>query len=60
MIYPYFLCSGWRSERTTCDCKAMYVPDIEAALEDYCRMVEIPERILGPLREVVYAEFDRL
>ncbi len=60
VIYPYFLCSGRHSKRTACDRKAMYVPDIEAAVEDYYRMVEIPEHILGPLRTLIHAEFDRL
>ncbi|GAA1813660.1 hypothetical protein GCM10009713_23810 [Brevibacterium celere] len=60
VIYPYFLCSGRHSKRTACDRKAMYVPDIEAAVEDYYRMVEIPEHVLGPLRTLIHAEFDRL
>lgn len=38
----------------------MYVPDIEATVEDYYRMVEIPEHVLGPLRTLIHAEFDRL
>lgn len=39
---------------------AMFVPDIEAAVEDYCRQVQIPERITTALRELITAEFGRL
>ena len=60
MIYPYFLCAGRHSKRTTCERKAMFVPDIEAAVEDYYRQVQIPEHIVTALRELITAEFDRL
>jgi site-specific DNA recombinase len=38
----------------------MYVPDIEAAVEDYYRTIQIPAHILAALRELVADEFDRL
>ncbi|HRV66563.1 MAG: hypothetical protein LCH82_19025 [Actinobacteria bacterium] len=60
MIYPYFLCAGRHSKRTTCERKSMFVPDIEAAVEDYYRRVQIPEHIITALRELVTGEFDRL
>ena len=60
MIYPYFICAGRHSKRTNCERKAMYVPDIEAAVEDYYRNVQIPEHIVTALRELITAEFDRL
>ena len=60
VIYPYFLCAGRHSKRTTCERKSMFVPDIEAAVEDYYRRVQIPEHIITALRELVTGEFDRL
>ncbi|WP_245873472.1 zinc ribbon domain-containing protein [Brevibacterium sp. CS2] len=43
VIYPYFMCTGWHARRTNCERKSMFVPDIEAAVEDYYRHVQIPE-----------------
>ncbi|MCI1748459.1 MAG: recombinase family protein [Acidipropionibacterium sp.] len=60
IVYPYFLCSGRHSKRTTCERPAMYVPDIEAAVEDYYRTIEIPGHAIAALREFVVAEFDQL
>ena len=60
MIYPYFICAGRHSKRTNCERKAMYVPDIEAAVEEFYRTIEIPEHIVTALRELIIAEFDRL
>lgn len=60
VIYPYFICAGRHKKRTNCDRKAMYVPDVEAAVEDYYRNVDIPEHIIGALRELIHSEFDRL
>ena len=60
VIYPYFICSGRHKKRTNCNRKAMFVPDVEAAVEDYYRTVQIPAHIIGPLRELIHAEFDRL
>lgn len=60
IIYPYFLCSGRHSKRTKCERHSMYVPDIEAAVEDYYRRIEIPEHVVVALRELVVSEFDQL
>ncbi|MDN6655643.1 MAG: hypothetical protein L0L01_08830, partial [Bifidobacterium crudilactis] len=60
VIYPYFLCLGRHSKRTNCERSAMYVPDIEAAVEDYYRRIEIPEHVVVALRELVVSEFDQL
>src|SRR5690625_1932193 len=38
----------------------MFVPDVEAAVEDYCRRVQIPAHIATALRELIPSEFDRL
>lgn len=43
-------------ERTNCERKAMCVPDIEAAVEDYYRNVRISEHIVTALRELITAE----
>ena len=34
VIYPYFMCTGRHARRTNCERKSMFVPDIEAAVED--------------------------
>ena len=60
IIYPYFLCSGRHSKRTNCERHAMYVPDVESAVEEYYRTIEIPEHIVSALRGLVMAEFDQL
>lgn len=38
----------------------MFVPDIEAAVEDYYRSIQIAPHIVNALRELITAEFDRL
>jgi transposase-like protein len=60
VIYPYFLCVGRHSKRTNCERSAMYVPDIEAAVEEYYRRIEISEHTVTALRELVISEFDQL
>lgn len=60
VVYPYFMCTGRHARRTNCERKSMFVPDIEAAVEDYYRHVQIPEHALPALRELVTSEFDRL
>lgn len=60
VIYPYFICAGRHKKRTNCDRKAMFVPDVEAAVEDYYRQVQIPQHLIEPLRELIHSEFDRL
>ena len=52
VIYPYFLCAGRHAKRTNCERKSMFVPDIEAAVEDYYRHVQIPEHVVTALREL--------
>ncbi len=37
-----------------------YVPDIEAAVEELYRTIEIPQHIVTALRELIIAELDRL
>ena len=60
VIYPYFMCAGRHSKRTNCEQKAMYIPDVERAVEDYYKQVQIPEHVVTALRELVTSEFDRL
>src|SRR5690606_4909928 len=54
------MCSGRHAKRTNCERKSMFVPDIEAAVEDYYQRVQIPQHVLTALRELVTTEFDRL
>ncbi|MBD4676237.1 recombinase family protein, partial [Xanthomonas citri pv. citri] len=54
------MCSGRHAKRTNCERKSMFVPDIEAAVEDHYRQVQIPEHVVTALRELVTGEFDRL
>ena len=60
VIYPYFICAGRHSKRTNCEQKSMFIPDVERAVEDYYRRVQIPEHVITALRELITAEFDRL
>ncbi len=60
VIYPYFICAGRHSKRTNCERKSMFIPDIEAAVEDYYRRIQIAPHIVAALRELITAELDRL
>ncbi len=60
VIYPYFLCSGRHTKRTDCQRKAMYVPDIEAAVEDYYRTIQIEPHVVDALRDLIGNHFDHL
>lgn len=60
VIYPYFICAGHHSKRTNCQRKAMFVPDVETAVEDYYRHIQIPEHIIEALHHLIGIEFDRL
>ena len=42
VVYPYFMCTGRHAKRTNCERKSMFVPDIEAAVEDYYRTCRYP------------------
>ncbi|MFT8638114.1 MAG: recombinase zinc beta ribbon domain-containing protein, partial [Pseudoclavibacter sp.] len=59
VISPYFLCLGRHSKRTNCERSARYVPDIETAVEEYYRIIEIPGHTVVALRELVVSEFDQ-
>ena len=60
VIYPYFICAGRHAKRTNCERKAMYVPDVEAAVEDYYRRIQIPEHTIQALRSLITAQFSQL
>lgn len=60
VISPYFICAGRHSKSTNCQRQAMFVPDVETAVEDYYQHIQIPEHIVTALRELITAEFDRL
>ncbi|MCH4161081.1 MAG: recombinase family protein, partial [Bifidobacterium sp.] len=60
VIYPYFICAGRHSGRTNCERQAMFVPDIEAAVEECYKRIQIPPHIVEALRQLITAEFDRL
>ncbi|CEI28254.1 Recombinase [Propionibacterium freudenreichii] len=59
-VYPYFICAGRHSKRTTCQRQAMPVGDIERLVEDYYRQVQIPEHIVTALRHMLTRQFDDL
>ncbi|CCH78448.1 conserved hypothetical protein [Nostocoides japonicum T1-X7] len=60
VIYPYFICAGRHSKRTSCTRQAMGVADIEQKVEDYYRQVQIPEHIVTALRHMLTRQFDDL
>lgn len=59
-VYPYFICAGRHSKRTTCTRQAMPVADIEQKIEDYYRQVQIPEHVVTALRHMLTRQFDDL
>lgn len=60
VIYPYFICAGRHARRSNCEQKSMFVPDVEAAVEDYYRRVQIPKHVLTALRTLVTEQLDQL
>jgi site-specific DNA recombinase len=60
VIYPYFICAGRHSKRTNCEQQAMPNSDVETAIEDYYRRIQIPDHIVTALRELITRQFDRL
>lgn len=60
VVYPYFMCAGRHSKRTTCTRQAMPIADIEQQVEDYYRRVQIPEHIVTALRHMLTRQFDDL
>ncbi|WP_198668736.1 recombinase family protein [Homoserinimonas sp. OAct 916] len=59
-IYPYFICAGRHAKRTNCEQKSMFIPDVEIAVEDYYRRIQIPEHVVSALRTFITAQFDQL
>src|SRR5699024_3101561 len=43
-----------------CQRKALYVPDVEAAVEEYYRRIQIPEHTIAALRSFITAQFSQL
>src|SRR5690625_4295579 len=60
IIYPYFICAGRHAKRTNCERKAMFIPDVEAAVEDYYRRIQISEHIVTALRDLITTQFSQL
>lgn len=46
--------------RTNFDRKAPYVPDVEAAVEDCYRRIQIPEHTIQALHSLITAQFSQL
>ena len=59
-IYPYFICAGRHSKRTTCTRRAVPVDQVAEKIEAYYRTITIPEHIVTALRKLLTAEFDHL
>ena len=60
IVYPYFICAGRHSKRTTCGRQAMPIEHIERQVEDFYRRVQIPEHIVTALRHMLVRQFDSL
>ena len=60
IVYPYFICAGRHSKRTSCTRQAMPIEHIERQVEDYYRRVQIPEHIVTALRQMLVRQFDDL
>lgn len=59
-IYPYFICSGRHSKRTTCTRKAMHVDKVEDLIIDHYAHVQIDHDTLAALHAVISEEFAML
>lgn len=40
VICPYVRCAGRHPKRTNCEQKAVYIPDVKRAVEDYCKQAQ--------------------
>ncbi len=55
-IYPYFVCLGRHAKRTTCQRKAVLITDVEAAVADYYRHLELPLELREQIAATLTAE----
>ena len=55
--YAYFYCLGRQKDLTACDQPYVAVADLEAAVADYFKRIQIPPAQLARLREQVLAQF---
>ena len=60
VVYPYFMCAGRHSKRTSCTRQAMPIEAVERQVEDFYRRVQIPEHIVTALRHMLTKQFDAL
>lgn len=60
VIYLYFVCAGQHAICTNCENKALYVPDGEAAVEEYYRHIQIPEHTITALRNFITMQLSQL
>ncbi|MCH6471233.1 recombinase family protein [Sinomonas terrae] len=59
-VYPYFVCSGRHSKRTSCTRQAILIEDVEHLIEDYYQRVQITAARREALAGMLHHEFDRL
>ncbi len=59
-VYPYFVCSGRHSKRTTCTRQAILIADVENLIEDYYQRVQITSAHREALAGMLHHEFDQL
>ena len=58
MIYPYFVCAGRQTGRTSCDRSAIPIPTAERMVEDYYQRIALAPETQLAVRDAIAAEFD--
>jgi DNA invertase Pin-like site-specific DNA recombinase len=56
--YPYFYCLGRQKDKNSCPQGYVPVADIEQAVADYWRSVQLPKDRIQALKDVILAEFE--
>jgi len=59
-VYPYFVCAGRHSKRTTCTRQAVLIEDVERLIEGYYRRVGLTPTHREALSGMLRSEFDRM
>ena len=57
-VYPYFVCAGRHSKRTTCTRQAILIEDVEKLIEDYYERVQITPAHREMLAGMLHHELD--
>jgi site-specific DNA recombinase len=59
LIYPYFVCAGRHSKRTTSERRAVPIDYVEWLIEEHYRTVQLDPTVIEAVRAAVVQDFDQ-